>query len=42
MVFLTVKEAWERFVEDCIARGLGDAQLGKYRLMKTEMETIGS
>ena len=38
IVFLTVKEAWERFVEDCIARGLGDAQLGKYRLMKTEME----
>jgi len=38
MVFVTVKEVWERFVEDCIARGLGDAQLGKHRLMKTEME----
>jgi len=21
MVFVTVKDAWERFIEDCIARG---------------------
>lgn len=34
---LSVKEGFERFLADCMARNLGEASLGKYRLLKKEM-----
>lgn len=34
---VSVKEAFERFLGDCEARHLGDATLGKYRLLAREM-----
>jgi len=37
MVTVSVGEALERFLDDCLARGVGPAQTGKYNLLKAEM-----
>jgi len=34
---LNVKEAFERFLANCEARKIGEAQIGKYRLLEREM-----
>lgn len=34
---LSVKDGFERFLADCTARNLGEASLGKYRLLEKEM-----
>lgn len=36
-ITITIKEAFERFLANAEARGLGDAQKGKYRLLEREM-----
>jgi integrase/recombinase XerD len=36
---VTMKEACQRFLDDCKARGIGDAQYGKYELLTDELKT---
>ena len=37
-VSVTMKEACRRFLDDCKARGIGDAQYGKYELLTDELK----
>src|SRR5229473_7075260 len=34
---ITVTQAWDRFLADCVARGLRKETIGKYQLLEREM-----